>query len=147
MNIFSKITSAEHTFAAWAEKELAKLWTEAPKIEQVASSILTYAGPALQTIVTVEAGSAAGAIVGKVVAQAQADLTAAAGLVYDFGATPSVASVLTAVKNNLDALLSAGHVTNANSVNTVTKVTGEISALITAIVPPAPAPASTTATQ
>lgn len=142
MSIFSKIASAEHTFAAWAEKELAKLYTAAPKIEQVIGTVLTYAGPALQTVVTAEAGAAAGAEVGKIVAQAQSDLIAAGSLVYDFGPSPSVSGTLTAVKDNLAALLTAGHVTSATSVATVTKVANELSTLATAITPAA-APTAT----
>jgi len=133
MSIFSKIANAEHTFAAWVEKELAKLLGAAPKIEAVADTILKYVGPALQTIVTAEAGSAAGAAVGKVIAEAQSDLMAVSGLVYDFGAQPSTASVVSAVQSNLAALLTAGHITNATSVATVTKVASELGALATAL--------------
>ncbi len=129
--------TALHTFGAWAEKELALLVGKAPAIEQTVASILKYAGPALQTVVTVEAGAPAGAIVGKVIGDAQAGLIAASGLIYDFGASPSVASVIGSVQTNLSALLSAGHVTNSNSVATVTKVTTELASLVTALTTPA----------
>jgi len=135
MSFFSKLESAAHTFAAWAEERLEKLYGEAPKIEQIAGSILTYAGPALQTVVTVEAGAPAGAIVGKVIKQAQSDLVAASGLIYDFGATPTTASIVAGVQSNLDGLLSAAHVTNANSVSTVKKVSAELGALVSALAP------------
>jgi hypothetical protein len=130
--------TAIHTFGAWAEKELAALVGKAPAIEQVAASVLKYAGPALQTVVTAEAGAPAGAIVGKAVADAQAGLTAASGLIYDFGATPTVASVVSSVQQNLSALLTAGHITNSNSVATVTKVTTELGSLATALTSTAP---------
>ena len=133
MSIFSSIANAEHTFAAWAEKELTKLVGAAPTIEKILGTVLTYAGPALQTIVTAEAGAPAGAIVGKVVSEAQSDLIAASSLVYDFGATPTVGSILSSVQTNLSGLLSAAHVTNSGSVSTVTKVIGEINALVSAI--------------
>lgn len=133
MSFFSKIAAAEHTFAAWAEKTLEALFTEAPKIEQVASTILTYVGPAIQTIVTAEAGSAAGSVVSSVLKQAQSDLTAVSGLIYDFGATPSAANIINAVKANLGALLTVGHITNPTSVATVTKVTNELNTLASAI--------------
>lgn len=129
--------STLHTFGAWAEKELALLVGKAPAIEQTVASILKYAGPALQTVVTVEAGAPAGAIVGKVIGDAQAGLIAASGLIYDFGASPSVASVIGSVQTNLSALLSAGHVTNSNSVATVTKITTELGSLVTALTTPA----------
>jgi hypothetical protein len=133
MSFFSSIAAAEHTFAAWAEKELIKLEGVAPTFERIAGTVLTYAGPALQTVVTAEAGAPAGSIVGKVLQQAQADLTAASGLVYDFGPTPSVASILGSVQTNLSALLTAGHVTNSKSVGTVNKVATELSALVAAL--------------
>ncbi len=137
MSFFSKIAAAEHTFAAWAEKTLEALFTEAPKIEQVASTILTYVGPAIQTIVTAEAGGAAGTAVSAVLKQAQSDLTAVSGLIYDFGATPSAANIINAVKSNLSALLTASHITNPTSVATITKVTTELNTLATAITAPA----------
>lgn len=136
MSIFSKIAATEHTFAAWAEKTLQTIENVAPSIEKVAGTVLTYVGPALQTIVTAEAGAPAGSVVGKVIGQAQSDLTAASSLIYDFGASPSVTSIVGSVKDNLGTLLTAGHVTNATSVSTVTKVVGELAALIAAL--PAP---------
>lgn len=131
-----------HTFGAWAEKELAALVGAAPKVEQVAASILKYAGPALQTVVAIEAGAPAGAIVGKVISDAQAGLTAASGLIYDFGAQPNIASVVSSVQNNLAALLTAGHVTNSTSVATVTKVVTELGSLAGALNTTAPTPAA-----
>jgi anaerobic glycerol-3-phosphate dehydrogenase len=134
--------TAVHTFGAWAEKELEKLEGAAPTIEKVAGTVLTYAGPALQTIVSAEAGAPAGAIVGKVVSQAQSDLTAASGLIQDFGATPSVGSIIGSVQTNLAALLSASQVSNPKSIATVSKVVTELQQLSTAIsAPPAAAAA------
>lgn len=133
MSIFKGIANVEHTFAAWAEKELAKLFKEAPKIEQVADAILTYVGPALQTVVTLEAGAPAGALVGKVIRDAQSDLTAASGVIYDFGASPSAASLVNSVKENLAALLAAGHISDPPSVARVKQVVGELEILVAAL--------------
>lgn len=133
MSIFKGIANVKHTFAGWAEKELAKLFKDAPKIEQVADAILTYVGPALQTIVTLEAGAPAGAIVGKVIREAQLDLTAANGAIYDFGPSPSAASIINGVKENLGALLAAGHVTNPASVTNINQVVSELDVLVTAL--------------
>ncbi|MGD0511584.1 MAG: hypothetical protein ABSA33_07155, partial [Candidatus Micrarchaeaceae archaeon] len=135
MNLFKDLENPEHSFAAWAEKELEKIEGEAPTIEKVAASVLTYVGPALQTVVTAEAGGAGGAIVGKVISTAQGALTAAGSLIYDFGAVPSVASIFGSVKSNLSALLTAGDVTGAKSVATVNKVMNEISLVASAIAP------------
>jgi hypothetical protein len=133
MSFFSGIASAEHTFASWAEKELAKIHAVEPKIEQVTDTILTYAGAALETVVTAEAGATAGALVGKVVSKAQSSLTAVSGLVSDFGASPSVASIVGAVQSDLGSLLTAAQVTNPKSVATVTKVANELGVLATAL--------------
>ena len=130
--------SALHTFGAWAEKELQKLEGVAPTLERIAGTVLTYAGPALQTIVTADAGSAAGTLVGKVVSQAQADLLAASGLIQDFGATPTVGSIIGSVQTNLNSLLAAGHVSNPTSVSTVSKVVTELEQLVAALTPVAP---------
>jgi hypothetical protein len=144
MSFVSKLVNAEHTFAAWAEKELAALHKDAPALEQTAASVLKYAGPALQTVVTAEAGGPAGAEVGKVVADAQAGLTAAAGFVYDYGANPTAASITGSVASNLSGLLSAAKITNPSSVATVTNVVTNLNALTQAMsgnsTPAAPAP-------
>ncbi len=129
MNFFKML----HTFSAWAEKELAGIVGKAPVIEQAAASILKYAGPALQVVVTAEAGGPAGALVGKVLADAQAGLTAVSGLIYDFGAQPTFCSVVSSVQTNLSSLLSAGHITNATSVATITKVATDLGSLSTAL--------------
>lgn len=128
---------AEHTFASFAEKELAKLAQNAPAIEKTIGTVLTYVGPALQTIVTVTAGAPAGAVIGKVIGQAQSDLIAASGLVHDFGATPTVGSILQSVSQNLSALLTAGHITDTQSVATANKVVAEINAIANVLIPQA----------
>jgi phage-related tail protein len=130
---FSGITSAFHTFAAWAEKELGLLNKAMPSLEQTAASILKYAGPALQMVITAEAGAPAGAIVGKVLADAQAALTAAAGFIYDYGATPTAATITQSAVTNLSSLLAAGHITNSTSVATVTTVINNLNNLTQAL--------------
>jgi hypothetical protein len=145
MSFFSAIANAEHSFAAWAEKELQKLEGAAPTIEKIADTVLTYVGPALQTVVTLEAGSAAGAQVAKVIGTVQSDLTAASGLITDFGAIPSVTSILGSVATNLSALLTAIEVKNPTTVATITKVVGEVQILeaaIAALIPVTTPPAA-----
>lgn len=133
MSIFSSIAKAEHTFVGWAEKELAVLYVEAPKIETIVAAGLKYAGPALQIVATTEAGPVAGAEVGAVLADAQAGLIAASGLVYDFGATPTVGSVINSVATNLKPLLAASKISNPKNVAIVTSVVDNLDSLTTAI--------------
>lgn len=126
-------------FKAWAESEWTKIFNAAPKIEQIADTVLKYAVPAISIIVGAEAGAPAGAVVASVGAEAQKDLLAASGLINDFGATPTAASIVTGVQSSLSDLLTAGHITNATSVGNVTKVVSTLGALATAL---APAPAA-----
>ena len=131
--IISKIEGAEHTFAAYAEKEWAAIYGEAPKIEQVADSIIKYVGPALQIAVTAEGGAAAGTAVGTVVSKAQSDLIAASALINDFGATPNAAAVLTTVKANLSTLLTDTGVKSPTAVKAVTNAVNSLDVLTTAV--------------
>jgi hypothetical protein len=127
-NIFTALITDEHTFAAWAEKELVKLHNEAPKIEAIADAVLSYAGPALQIVVTAELGAPSAAVVGKVITEAQTELLAASGLIADFGATPTATSVLTSVQNNLTGVL--GFLTSPTSKTVINKIVTEIATLL-----------------
>lgn len=144
MSLLSAIKNAEHSFVAYAEKAWAKLYAATPKIEQLASTTLKYVGPALQMVVSAELGAPAGAIVGNVIKEAQTDLLAAGSLIYDFGATPSLASIFTGVNNDLAGLLADGHVKSPASVGIVNRVIKEIEVLAgaieNAVKPPVTAP-------
>lgn len=142
MSFISALENAEHSFAAFAEKEWTKLYNETPKLEQIVSTTLKYVGPALQMVVSAEFGAPAGAIVGSVIKEAQSDLLAASSLIYDFGATPSVSSVFTGVNTDLSSLLTAGHITGTKSVSTVNRVISEIEVLAAAIKNAVTAPAT-----
>lgn len=144
MGIFSKITSAAHTFAAYAEKELAKLYKALPGIETAASAILTYVGGAVEIIVGETAGTTAETEAASIIAEIQTGLIAAKSLVYDFGATPTLSTVLTAIKENLTALLTAGHITSIKGVSAANKAVSSLTALVVALtVSPAASTAST----
>jgi hypothetical protein len=133
MGIFSGIENAEHTFAAWCEKELTALHNEAPKLEQIADTTLKYASGALKIAASVEANNPAIAKITSVLTTAQNSVTAASGLIADFGATPTAANMLSSVSSNLSELLAAAHISNPKSVAAVTKVVGETNALVAAV--------------
>lgn len=133
MSIFTTIANAEHTFAAWCEKEWTALYNEAPKLEQVADTVLKYAAGALQIAAVVESGNPEIAIISKVLTTATTGITAASGLIADFGATPTASGILSSVSSDLSGLLSAAHVTNAKSVAAVTKVVNEINTVAAAV--------------
>jgi hypothetical protein len=128
-NIFKDVAKAEHTVAAWLEKELSVLYGNAPAITKVADAVLKYVGPALQIIVAAETGPAAAEEVGNIVREAQTDIAVASALIYDFGPTPQAANIIDGVVNNLNGLVTAGHVKNPANVAGLTKVVNSIGAL------------------
>jgi hypothetical protein len=141
VNIFSTIIKEVETFASKAEKELAKLWSKAPKFTDVALTTLTYVGPILETVFTIEGGTAAGAAATLVITKVQQELTAAKGLISAVGPTLSVQSLLSGISDDLQQLLIAANITNPASVANVNLVIGELKALVNAFPVPAPAAA------
>ncbi|MGP8269120.1 MAG: hypothetical protein ACLQLH_03555 [Terracidiphilus sp.] len=142
--LIAKIKSDEQTTVAWFAKMYAKLYKSEPSIIAIADRVLPWAGLLLQSVVTVEAGAPAGALVGAGVAEAQKDLDVAGAVIYDAGPTPEAVSLIGSVQANLTGLLTAGHISNAGSVATTTKVITELGNLVAAIPTPA-GPAQATA--
>lgn len=132
-SLFAKIEGAAKSTVAWLEKELIEVEGKAPTIERVIDAGLGYVGPALQLGLTALGDVPAAAAVGVVVAKAQSDLLAASALVTDFGATPTAASMFASVKTNLSALLTAGQITNAKTVATITKSVSEVGTIASAV--------------
>jgi hypothetical protein len=145
MSIFTKFENAEHSFAAWAEKELGKLSTEVPSIEKVIDPILQYVGGASAILAGIEGGPAASAAITKLVSTVQTGVTAVGGLVQDFGATPTVASIASALAANTSSLLAAAKVTNPTSVATATSIVTNLNLAAQALSAAAPAPVTTVA--
>jgi O6-methylguanine-DNA--protein-cysteine methyltransferase len=139
MSFFTRIETDLHTFAAWAEKELGHLSTEAPAIEKVTDTVLQYVGGAASVLAGVEGGPAASKAVTSAVSAIQTGVTALSGLVTDFGATPSVASVATALATNASALLAAAKVTNPTSVKAANAIVTNLTSLAGALSGAAPA--------
>jgi hypothetical protein len=132
-SLFAKIEGAEKSTAAWIEKRLEEIEGEAPAIGKVIDASLTYITPVLQIALGATGDPAAAAVVGKVAAQAETDLSVASALVSDFGPTPTAATAFASVKTNLSALLTAGHVTSTTAVAAVTKAVNEVGVLATAV--------------
>lgn len=127
----SFITKLE-SFAAKVEKEFAALWGKAPSLTTIASTTLTFVGPILETVITVEAGAAAGAAVTTVINKVESDLAAVKGLLTVVGPTVSVKGLITSAQADLSSLLTAAQITNPASVANVTLVINELEALATA---------------
>ena len=131
-----------HTFGAWAEAELAKLVGEAPKIEQVTDTVLAYVGGAASIIAGLESGPAASAAVTKFTGLVQSGVTALSGLVADFGATPTAASIANSLATNAATLLAAAQVKNPASVKAGTAIITNLNNLATALTTASASPAA-----
>ena len=135
MSIFSAIATAEHTFVAWFEKELAAIKKVAPTLEQTADAGFKYATVVLGIIVAqVPTGSEAEKVINEILS----DLKVASAVVYDAGAHPNIGGLVQTIVTNLGALLSAGHISNAGTVSLITKVVNTLSALVSAFLAVAP---------
>lgn len=135
MSLFTEL----HTFAAWAEKELGKLEKETPAIEKTADSILQYVGGSATILAGIEGGPAASAAVKSVVTGIQTGVVALGGLITDFGATPTAATIASSLATNAGSLLSAGHVTNPTSVAAANGIISNLNSLASALSAPKPA--------
>ena len=136
MSIFSSIASAAHTFVAWFEKEVTAFEKVAPSLEKSADAAFKYASTVLSIVqAQVAPGSEAAKVLGEIVS----DIKVASAVVYDAGAHPNIAGLIQTIVDNLGALLSAGHISNAGLVATITKVVSTLAALVSAFEALAPA--------
>lgn len=133
MSLIDTLKNYEHTFTAWVAKEYAKIYNATPKVEQVADATFKYVIPAVQLIAQASGNEAAAAVIGAVATEAQNSLHAASGLVYDFGPSPTAATIVSGVQDNLSQLLAAGHIKNIETQAKVTKVVNSLGALVSAI--------------
>ena len=132
------------TFGHWAEIELGKLSTEAPKIEAVADTALQYTGGAASIIAGLEGGPAASAAVNSFVKLVTTGSVALNGLITDFGANPTTSSIASSLATNASALLSAAEVKNPASMAAGTKIITNLTNLATALSAASTAPAART---
>lgn len=129
MSIFSAIANAAHTFVSWFEKEVTAFEKAAPSLEKSADVAFKYASVVLGIVqAQVAPGSEAAKILGEIVS----DIKVASAVVYDAGAHPNVGGLIQTIVDNLNALLSASHISNAGLVSTITKVVNTLAALVSA---------------
>lgn len=133
MSFITAIEGEAKTFAGWAEKELGKLSKEAPAIEKVVDTVVQYVGGAASIIAGLEGGPAASTAVSAAVSGIQSGVTALSGLVTDFGATPTAASIAASLATNASTLLAAAKVTNPKSVTAATAIVSNLNSLATAL--------------
>lgn len=139
MSLLDTLKNYEHTFTAWVAKEYKALYAAEPEIKAITGNVYKYAVPALQLAITAEGGPAAGAAFATVAAGVQQELTAANSLIYDFGPSPTAASMIANSAAILKDATTVAEVKNQQTKDIVTKVGASLTALaasVTAAVPP-----------
>jgi hypothetical protein len=121
MSFFSKI-----------ESFLKKVFGSA-KWENIARATLTVVAPLTETIVGLVAGEPAAAALGALINQIQSDLGVAATVIGQADQTPTLTGALTAVQSNLQAILTAGHITDPTTLQKVTAVVNTVAGEIEAV--------------
>ena len=137
MSVKTFIQNVE-TEASKIEKDLYALLPALSTDLTITSTVLTYAGPALQTVVGLEAGAAAAALVACVIADAQQDIIAAKYAIVLTQSAPAGSSLIALVQANLSALLASAKITNPASVKIVTTIVNDLAAVVKALTPAAP---------
>lgn len=102
--IVKDIEGAEHTVVGWFAKEYAAFYKDEPKLEQIVDSTVNYVEIGLPIVLDVTGGAALAPEVDAVMNEVVSDLKVVASTVYDFGPSPSAASVLASVQSNLASL-------------------------------------------
>jgi len=107
--------------------------------EQKVSAGIGLAAPGLESIVALTAGESDASEIQSVVSEVQTDLATVAGFLAQSQGGASVVSTLTtvlnAVKSNLGALLTAGHIKDAETLTKVTAIVNGVIDEVEAILP------------
>jgi hypothetical protein len=124
--------SALKGFGGWVAKEWTKVFNAAPTIEAVADTVFKYVVPALQIILAAVAPEDA-AIVAPIITEVQKDVSVVSGLIFDFGANPTAASMVAAIETDLTDLLTAGHIKDTALTAKLQLVINTVGSLATAL--------------
>jgi hypothetical protein len=122
----------------WAE--LKKLFKSGATWEKVAQSVITYAAPLVETIVGLAAGTAAEALVTRIINTVQSDMATVSVVAQGAAVAPgstdaaTVEAALNSIKTNLSELLEAAEVKSAATGSKITAaanlIIGEVEALL-----------------
>lgn len=147
--VVADIEKEEKSFVTFLVKEYSAFYKSEPTLIKTVDSVVSYAQDGLAIVLPLVGEAALTGPVESIVDEAVTDLNRGAALVYDFGPSPTAASIFSAVQSNLATLETAGHVTNPASVAKVKLIINAIGtvaqliakAVAAATAPPAPATA------
>ena len=142
--VIGDIEVGAKTFVSFLAKEYASFYKNEPTLIQVIDTTVSYAEDGLAIVLPLAGEGALAGPIDTIVEEAVTDLNRASALVYDFGPSPTAASIFAAVQTNLAALETAGHVTNPATiakVKLIINAIGTVAQLIAKAVLAASAPA------
>ena len=120
----------------WFEKEWAAFEKNEQAIETYADKSLQWATQGLKVILDkIDPTSEAA----KIITEILRDISTVSATIFDFGAGASLADKLTAIGNNLGALLTDAHIVNTGKVASITKVVNVLTSLASIFLKIAPA--------
>jgi len=150
MNIGNEIKSAwnevegvEHTVVSFLAKEYAAFYKHEPAIETVIDDTVKYVEIGLPIVLDATGEGALAPAVTAIVDEVYSDLKVVSATVYDFGPSPTAASILSSVQANLSSLETAGHVKDSAKLaklKLIVNAVGALAAIIAKAIAAAQAP-------
>lgn len=131
----AKGSAWEHTFTAWVAKEYQLFCKAEPTLVALGDRVFPYVKSAVQIALELEGQPQLCAPAGALLEAIHAKLDTAAGLLYDFGATPTVASSIAEVQQNIGAFEGVAAIKSTAAQDALAKAVNALSALSTALVP------------
>jgi len=132
MKLLDILKQDEHNFTAWVAKEYQAFRNVEPTLVQVSDRVYPYVKSAVQIAIGFESPAVA-ALAGPIIDKIHAGLDTAAGLVYDFGATPTAAGVLTTVQSDMASLETVAGIKSDGAKNAISKALSSLNALVAAV--------------
>jgi hypothetical protein len=128
MSIFTVIDKDAKAVVSKIGAAFKKLWSEEPKVEAVASQIISGIAPTIVAVASVVSGAPGGAAAGAIISEVKVGLAAVQAALNSAGAgaATSASTVLNALVTNLNSLLAVADIKDAAVVATVSKDVDEI---------------------
>ena len=133
MSFWSEVKGIEHTVVSWLVKEYAAFYNKEPEIDSIVDSTVQYVEIGLPIVLGVTGGAALEPAVEGVLNEVVSDMKVVSATVYDFGPSPSAASILASVQANLSSLETAGHIKDPAKLaklDLIVKAVGALAAVI-----------------
>ncbi|HUX43538.1 MAG TPA: hypothetical protein VMV57_02190 [Terracidiphilus sp.] len=123
----------EHTFTAWAAKEFQAFRKEEPTLIAISDRTFPYVKSVIEIALGFEGQAALVGPAGVLMDSIHAKIDTAAGLIYDFGATPTVASSIATIQSDVASIASVAGIKSAAANDALNKAVSSLAGLSTAV--------------